>query len=458
VASSRESRRGAGWACSTPGAFHALVPPGTERHSWISASALWSARGDIRARLLGDPSLRRRRAWVAEARARGAPADLVVDRMALAEPSFLVLGDPGEGDASQYAVVPPLLTAGRDTDFMVVVGDVVYPAGRGANYAAHFFRPYRDYPAPIHAVPGNHDWYDGLRGFMACFCGLPAARPEREPVQPGSYFAIDTGPLRLVCIDVGITDRLDAEQGAWLRRVALARRGPKVLLSGTPIYAAGAREPLPIEGGGTVDEIVRDERYGFVAAFAGDVHNYQRYPVDVGGGRVVQYVACGGGGAFTNETHSLPRVSLPGVDEADVRLYPLRGDSLSYYAKRYGDWWARRRGRGRRAADLALDPDVAAALMAERLGLEPVRPGARTARVDDRARRAAARVFPLSGYRGLDRFFSEYWDADDPPLFKSFVRVDVADRALRLRCFAATGCGEHEADPPVEDDVVVPLS
>jgi hypothetical protein len=27
---------------------------------------------------------------------------------------------------------------------------------------------------------------------------------------------------------------------------------------------------------------------------------------------------------------------------------------------------------------------------------------------------------------------------------------------LRLRCFAATGCAEHEADPPVEDDIVIP--
>nr|MBA2637801.1 metallophosphoesterase [Solirubrobacterales bacterium] len=65
--------------------------------------------------------------------------------------------------------------------------------------------------------------------------------------------------------------------------------------------------------------------------------------------------------------------------------------------------------------------------------------------------------YPLAGYRGAHRYFSAYFDADDPPLFKSFVRVDVAGGELRIRCFAATGCGEHEADPPVEDDVRMAL-
>jgi len=66
-------------------------------------------------------------------------------------------------------------------------------------------------------------------------------------------------------------------------------------------------------------------------------------------------------------------------------------------------------------------------------------------------------VFPRTGYHGLNRFFSEYFDSNDPPLFKSFLRLDATDSELRIRCFAATGCGEHEANPPVEDDVRIPL-
>jgi hypothetical protein len=455
---SRETPLAAGWACGAGGSYRERMPPDAAQFSWVRTAVLWQARRDTQARLFGDPSLRRRRRWVALARSRGADPGLVVDRSELAAPSFAVLGDTGEGDASQYAVVPPLLAAAGDTDFMLVASDVVYPAGAKDEYAAKFLHPYRDYGAPIFAVPGNHDWYDGLEGFMACFCGLP--RPldgGRAPVQPAPYFALDTGPLRIVGIDVGILGRLDAAQGAWLRRVAYGREVPKLLVSGKPIYANAAHDALPIKGGGTVDEIVRDPRARFVAALAGDVHNYQRYPVDIGG-RTVQYVVCGGGGAYTNETHSIPRVELPGVTEGDIRLYPLRGDSLSYYSTRFQRWWRTAAERARRGGpdDVTLEPDVAARILADRLGTEPVRPGSAT--VDDRALAAAERVFPAAGYRGWNRWFSEYWDADDPPLFKSFLRVDVDGTTLRLRCFAATGCAEHEADPPVEDDVTIPLA
>lgn len=456
-ACSRDTPLAAGWGCGAAGTYRELMPADAERFSWVRTAVLWQARRDTQARLFGDPSLRQRRRWLALAHSRGADPGLVVDRTELAAPSFAVLGDTGEGDESQYAVVPPLLAVAGDTDFMLVASDVVYPAGAKDEYEAKFLLPYRDYRAPIYAVPGNHDWYDGLEGFMACFCGLP--RPlegGRAPVQPAPYFALDTGPLRIVGIDVGILGRLDAEQGAWLRRVAYDRDMPKVLVAGKPIVANAAHDPLPIQGGGTVDEIVRDPRAQVVAVFSGDVHNYQRYPVDVGG-RTVQHVVCGGGGAFTNETHSIPRVDLPGVSEEDMRLYPLRGDSLSYYSTRFQRWWRTAPPRARRGGpdDVTLEPDVAARIIADRLGVEPVRPAPET--VDARALGAAERVFPVAGYRGWNRWFSQYWDADDPPLFKSFLRIDVDGSTLRLRCFAATGCAEHEADPPVEDEVTIPL-
>lgn len=45
-----------------------------------------------------------------------------------------------------------------------------------------------------------------------------------------------------------------------------------------------------------------------------------------------------------------------------------------------------------------------------------------------------------------------------PPFFKSFLRLDVTGEAVRLRCFAATGGRAQEIDPPVEDEVVIPLN
>jgi hypothetical protein len=44
-----------------------------------------------------------------------------------------------------------------------------------------------------------------------------------------------------------------------------------------------------------------------------------------------------------------------------------------------------------------------------------------------------------------------------PPFFKSFLRLDVTPETVRIRCFAATGNRAQEIDPPVEDEVTIPL-
>jgi hypothetical protein len=478
--SSRESPAGAGWRCEA-GRFAELVPARRRPFSWLDPTPLWRSRDDRLARWLGDPTNDRRRAWMA-----GRGGDLVVgdyaDREAI---SFLVMGDTGEGDGSQYAVVPPLLSRAAGTAFLFICSDVIYPAGGIAEYRDKFFRPYRDYPAPIYAVPGNHDWYDDLVGFMFHLCGaeqrpprakaafasagwlrdLLASRPKApDPVavaemramraspgqqgrQPGPYLAIDSGPLRLVGIDTGITGSIDRDQAAWLRRVSAESPRPKILLTGKPIYVDAAHHPGPIEGGGHVDDILTAPEHNYIAAIGGDIHNYQRYPVRIRDGRTIQHVVAGGGGAFMHSTHQIPLVALPGVGEADFRCYPLRGDSLSLYSLLYDRRLAGGRGR------LFVPPDQAAAIIGERLGLAPTRPSAQDVTISPAARRAAATVFPLPsrGRGALHLPFSQFFDWNDPPLFKSFLRVDATPDRVSIRCFAATGCRDHEDDPPVED-------
>ena len=484
--SSRTRAGDAGWACERTGAFVDLMPAQAPRFSWLRPSVLWRTRNDVLARLLGDPTDDIRRQWVSTRLDRGVNPGFAIDRTDLETYSFLLLGDTGEGDMSQYAVVPGLLRAGSGTAFMVIPGDVVYPTGSVGGYREKFFRPYRDYPAPIFAVPSNHDWYDELVGFMRVFCdasrrprprrarpltrawlrdllwahpgdvdeaGLGAARalrsaPEQRATQPGPYWTMDTGPLRIVAIDVGITGHLDRDQGAWLRRISRADK-PKILLTGKPIYADNRYRPCLIEGGGTVDELVRDPGCRYLAAIGGDSHNYQRYPVRVGD-RVIQYVVAGGGGAFMNATHLIPRVTVGGVDEDDFRCYPLRGDSLSFYSLLY-DRRLHLRGL------LAISPNQAAAYMAEKYGLVPVRPEARGVHVSRHTRRAARIMRSLPAGRFFHHWFSEFSDWDHPPFFKSFLRLDVGPEAVRIRCHAATGCREHELDPPVEDEVTIPL-
>jgi hypothetical protein len=336
-----------------------VLPSGGPPFSWIDPVPIWRSRNQYLSRIFGDPTNDERRRWMEIQHQTGRLQEgLILDQHAdLEEVSFVVVGDTGEGDASQHAVVKPLLARGGDTDFMVVCSDVIYPSGDAEDHDAKFYDPYEDYAHPI-------------------------------------------------------------------------------------------------EGGGTVDEVVRAPEHNYVAAVRGDIHNYQRYSVRVSGRQTpLHYIVSGGGGAYMSATHRIPKVELDGVVEDDFVCYPRRGDSLS----RYSGLYDRRFGFGRGWLELA--PDEAAAYMAERLGIQPTRPGDRAAYVSERVRRVAGWIFPLPGRgRGpLHHFFSEFFDWNEPPLFKNFLRIDASASEVRIRCFAATGCAEHEDRPPLEDEVRIPL-
>ncbi|MEU3986696.1 metallophosphoesterase [Streptomyces sp. NPDC026672] len=496
--SSRDTAEGAGWGAEGPGDYKQLMPEHVEKLSWLDPRTLWAARNGVLASWFGDPTGRTRDRWVAQRATAGAPADKVIRREDPDRFSFMLMGDTGEGDEPQYSVVPGFLTIGRDTRFAVVASDVIYPVGATGDYGTKFFRPYRDYPAPIYAIPGNHDWYEDLGGFMRVFGDdappldpepkprpltrswwrellwhrpgpvdarrLDDARalrpaPEQRAVQPGPYWAIDAGPVRIVGIDTGLLGTLDARQGAWLREVSRGPR-PKILVTGSPLYVDGEHHPCAIEGGGTVDDIVRDPAHHYVAAVGGDIHNYQRYPVDVDG-RTVQYVVSGGGGAFMHATHTIPRVSVAGVTEDDFRCYPLRGDSLAFYSGLYG-----RRLRLRRL--FTLTAAEATAVIAERLGTAPGRAPGPGARVTRRTRLIASLLgaggrpdrtsrFRLPVRKIYTQLFSPGSATYSPPFFKCFLRLDVSPEEIRVRCFAATGKRAQELDPPVEDEFTIPL-
>lgn len=492
--SSRDSEQGAGWrGCAGPGTWKQDVPAGTKPLSWLRPSILWQSRNDIIARFISDPTTAARAQWVALARQRaqqtGAHPDFVISRSVGDAVSMLVIGDTGEGDNSQYAVATPLVDMAKNADFTVICSDVIYPTGDLDDYGRKFHHPYRNLELPIYAVPGNHDWYDGLHGFMNYFCELDDAgylsqfgrglaarlagllwrrspqpipavagavaeeRRPPDPLQPAPYFAIDAGPVRFVGIDTGITGDIDEDQYHWLRRVSLdAPERPKILLTGKPIYVDGEHHPGRVTGRTeTVDGVVTDPQANYVMAIGGDIHNYQRYPVPVAGGRTIQYVVSGGGGAYMHATHRIPSVNVNGVNESTFRCYPLRRDSLARFSQVIDDKLFGGRGV------ITIDAPAAGRYYEQR--------GATTARSDRPVanllslgeRIKAEVVHRIPAGRFFHRFGSEVFDFDDPPFFKQFLRIDANHRKITTSCFGVTGCAGTEHAPPVEDEFTIIL-
>jgi hypothetical protein len=501
IVSSRTSRAAAGWDCADWVDPSDRYRPDRERpgkrrqFSWLGWRPLWDSRNDkiARRRWVGDSTDYERTRWVKAQRRLGIDPDIPITRYRNQENvSFMVLGDPGEGDDSQYQVLSPLMEKARGTDFTYIVSDVIYPAGDAREYEDKFAYPYRELPGPIYAVPGNHDWYDGLHGFMTLLCGAdpdqrPPAHPSRnrlkrafldltwreaseefqadlermkrhrpEPSgQPASYFAIELKELVLVGIDTGIQSGIDAEQGEWLRKMSKLPKD-KILLTGKPLIVDATRKRCAIAGSNdpkeSVNAIVEDPANRYIAVIGGDIHNYQRYPVEQPGGRVVQHIVSGAAGAYTKATHNIPKATVEscGCDEDDFRCYPRRGDSLAAYSLLLNRWVP--------GYDVVIPPEVAPAVMSLRLEkvVDPTRVEDRGKQVPKDVWRKARVVFPIShaGILGpFNTYFSELldWNEPPPPLFKSFLKVETRPGEIEIRCFAATGCAKHAKDPPLED-------
>jgi len=149
---------------------------------------------------------------------------------------FIVVGDTGEGDHSQYSLLP-LMHAVR-AQFMIVNGDIAYPIGSYDDFDAGFFEPYASLRIPIWATPGNHEYYSKSNGreFHEIFCTRKAEdRWQRHGIphvlQPGMYWEMrdpeGKTPLVVIGVDSGKKANLDGHTGWTTRLNPFARsKGP----------------------------------------------------------------------------------------------------------------------------------------------------------------------------------------------------------------------------------------
>ena len=292
--------------------------------------------------------------------------------------SFLVIGDPGEGDSSQHALRDQVLLASSNeaVKFVVIASDVVYPVGAMKDYEPNFYLPLKGVAKPVIAIPGNHDWFNALDGFAANLMAPATARAAIEArvhadlslssttddrvdrlvgeaarlrslygvqagLQHAPFFELHAGDFSLVAIDTGIKKQIDDTQLAWLE-AALARSKNSFLMAiiGHPFYAAG-RSQIDNDSFTRVHDLLRSS--GARVMLAGDTHDFEYYR-----DQQAHYFVDGGGGAYLSIGTSLDWPEHPALDQ--YAFYP-RTDAVSAklsaetpFWKWPAWWWVRRFG------------------------------------------------------------------------------------------------------------------
>ena len=284
---------------------------------------------------------------------------------------FHSIGDSGgiKEPAHQFAVADALTrdltgkgsSAGRPA-FLFHLGDVVYYFGQEVYYFDQFYDPYRDYGAPIFAIPGNHDGVMfpqetakfSLEAFWNNFCSQqPTHLSEAQGcarttmTQPGVYFALDAPFVKIIGLYSNTGETVGTLQGpnndtqqlkflAAQLQAAVSQRNQGnqfaliLAVHHPPFTGSDKNFPSPamlkaIDAACTQAGIQPD------LVLSGHAHLYERYTRSLAG-RQIPYVVAGNGGYYNlagfkkGKTGKPP---APGVTGTDGQGNPLTLNAFS---------------------------------------------------------------------------------------------------------------------------------
>ncbi|MDP8976845.1 MAG: metallophosphoesterase [Actinomycetota bacterium] len=267
------------------------------------------------------------------------------DRSQGAELWLDYVADLGDGWDSTYTVARFLasddLDLGEEGEaghtergrLLVMGGDQVYPVPKRKEYENRLLGPYRaampcsnGEPPELFAIPGTHDWYDGLINFEEIFC-----RRRRiggwQTQQSRSYFAVKLPhDWWLWGIDIQFGPYLDDEQWKYFSDVAEERlaQGDRIILCLSKEVAGGGDIFSDRDLGQLERRLIESAGARVMLYLRSGRHHYVRYQEEDG---PRQHITAGGGGAFLHPTHQLPEcLELPGqegeVTYRRVQSYP----------------------------------------------------------------------------------------------------------------------------------------
>lgn len=248
---------------------------------------------------------------------------------------FHCIGDTGgiKEPAHQFAVADAITGDYANNkegppSFLFHLGDVVYFFGQEAYYFDQFYDPYRDYDAPIFAIPGNHDGVMfpkepvdfSLQPFWNNFCSKTTAKVSEAQgcarttmTQPGVYFTLDAPFVKIIGVYSNTSESVgtlrgpgsDTQQLTFLANQLQAAAGQRK--QGTQFALIIAVHHPPFTG--SVDHFPSPAMLKDIDAacnqagimpdlvLSGHAHLYERYIRTVSGNQI-PYAVAGNGGYY----------------------------------------------------------------------------------------------------------------------------------------------------------------
>src|SRR3989442_5215283 len=247
---------------------------------------------------------------------------------------FDYMADTGDGWKSTFHMASLVSRASIEVDgvslprgkFLLLGGDEVYPLASKQKYQDRLIAPFEtasplpneDQPAPydLYAIPGNHDWYDGLVSFLRQFAqerriGSWGTRQKR------SYFALKLPHCWwLWAVDTQLENDLDRPQVEYFRSIVNKMSDGDRLIVCIPepdwLYGKMQNDPTLMNNLGFLlgRWVLGTKRVKALLTVSGDLHHYRRHEHATDPNQ--QKIVAGGGGAFLHPTH------FNNVDEVTV--------------------------------------------------------------------------------------------------------------------------------------------
>ena len=256
------------------------------------------------------------------------------------------IADTGDGFESTYAMSYMLSLEQLDVkdagklprgEIVIFGGDEAYPQATRETYEKRLVQPLSWAHSTRHnirkafAIPGNHDWYDGLVAFDGLFCTARGDLSDGQGTNIGgwnfrqhrSYWALKLPyDWWIWGGDIQFSKYLDSAQVNYFEAIAdqMVPNDNLIICLAEPAWLLADQQGIdPEENLFKLVTLAHSRGVNVCAVVAGDWHHYNRYHASELG---THFFTAGGGGAFLHGTHVLKddiSITWPERPEEDSR-------------------------------------------------------------------------------------------------------------------------------------------